>query len=386
MSVATAPKTVKAIRYHGNKDIRYEDVPVVTTLNEGELRLKPAWCGICGTDVHEYSHGPFVSYSKESPHPLTGHHRPLIFGHEFSGVVTEVHPSVTSHKIGDAVSVEGLLTDDTCEQCKKKRRNACDQTAFLGLSTSPGGLCEDIVIPAFICHTLPPHVGLDAGALVEPLSVAWHGVTQSGIQPGESAIVFGAGPIGLALILCLRARGITKVLASEPSLARHAQATKIGATHCFNPVTDDVVKGAKDLCDGLGPHFAFDASGVQATLTTGLKAIRKYGILYNIAVWVTQPQIDINELLYNGKTLKADLSFTPDDYRGVIQALAENKITKREVENFITSRIEMEDLEEKGIKELMNHKDRHVKILVRVDKTQPMVAESPLPPPSEVKV
>lgn len=250
MPSAAAPKTVKAIRYHGNKDIRYEDVPVVTELMEGQVRLKPAWCGICGTDVHEYSHGPFVSYSKESPHPLTGHHRPIIFGHEFSGVVTEVHPSVTSHKIGDAVAVEGLLTDDSCEQCKNKRRNACDQTAFLGLSTSPGGLCEDIVIPAFICHILPPHVGLDAGALVEPLSVAWHGVTQSGIQPGDSAIIFGAGPIGLALILCLRARGITTILASEPSLARHAQATKIGATHCFNPLTDDVVKGAKDLCDG----------------------------------------------------------------------------------------------------------------------------------------
>ncbi|KAL1878952.1 hypothetical protein Plec18167_004247 [Paecilomyces lecythidis] len=375
-TVTELPKTVKAIRYHGNKDIRYEDVPVVTELKEGEIRLRPAWCGICGTDVHEYSHGPFVSYSKESPHPLTGHYRPLIFGHEFSGTITEVHPSVTSHKVGDKVAVEALITDDTCEQCKLKRRNACDQTAFLGLSTSPGGLCEDIVIPAFICHLLPKHVGLDAGALVEPLSVAWHGVTQSGIQPGDSAIVFGAGPIGLAIILCLKARGITKILASEPSLARHRQAEKIGAMHCFNPITDDVVKGAKELCDGLGPHFAFDASGIQATLSTGLKAIRKYGTFYNIAVWVTQPTIDINELLYNGKTLKADLSFRPEDYHGVIQALSENKITKQEVENFITARIEMEHLEEKGIKELMNNKDRHVKILVRVDKSQPLVAEA----------
>lgn len=100
---------------------------------------------------------------------------------------------------------------------------------------------------------------------------------------------------------------------------------------------------------------------------------------------IHQPQIDMDELLYNGKTLKADLSFRPEDYHGVIQALAENKITKREVENFVTSRIEMEDLEEKGIKELMNHKDRHVKILVRVDKTQSMIAEEPLPSPSEIK-
>ncbi|VUC30071.1 unnamed protein product [Clonostachys rosea] len=143
-------------------------------------------------------------------------------------------------------------------------------------------------------------------------------------------------------------------------------------------MTDDVVKRAKELCDGLGSHFAFDVSGVQATLTTGSKAIRKYGMLYNVAVWVTQPQIDINELLYNGKTLKADLSFRPEDYHGVIQTLAEHKITKWEVENFITSRTEMEGLEEKGIKELMNHKDRHIKILVRVDEAQPLTTEKPL--------
>ena len=249
-SVEAPNKFVKAVLYHGNKDVRVENVPVQDALSEGEIRLAPGWCGICGTDVHEYEHGPVFPPTKEKPQPLTGHHMPIILGHEFSGTVTEVHPSVTRVKVGDQVAVEGLLTDDTCYACSIQRRNICQSSAFLGLSANPGGLCEDIVIPASTCYVLPLGISLEFGALVEPLSVAWHAVSNSGIRPQHSVIVFGAGPIGLAVILCLKARGVTRIIASEPSRSRHAQAKILGATHSFNPLEVDVVEKAKEICDG----------------------------------------------------------------------------------------------------------------------------------------
>jgi (R,R)-butanediol dehydrogenase/meso-butanediol dehydrogenase/diacetyl reductase len=242
--------TAKAVRFHGQKDLRFDEIPVPTTLQEGEIRLRPAWCGICGTDVHEYLHGPVFPPAIDKPHPLTGHTMPVVLGHEFSGTVLEVHPSVTRVAVGDKVAIEGLLTDDTCYACSISKRNICDNSAFLGLSGGFGGLCETVVIPSSTCHKLPASISLEIGALVEPLSVAWHAVSQSGIVPGQSAIVFGAGPIGLAVILCLKAKGIEKILASEPSKKRHEQAVQLGAVATFDPMKDDVVAGAKKICDG----------------------------------------------------------------------------------------------------------------------------------------
>ncbi|KAJ5731798.1 GroES-like protein [Penicillium malachiteum] len=312
----------------------------------------------------------------ESPHPLTGETMPIILGHEFSGTVVEVHPSVTRCEVGSTVAVEGLLKDEKCYACSIRKRNVCGQSAFLGISANPGGLCESIVISASLCHVLPAGVYLEAGALIEPLSVAWHAVTNSGIQAHHSAIVFGAGPIGLAVIICLMAKGIKHILALEPSKTRHQQAAMFGAVRTFDPITTDVAAAAEEasysiLKYNVGPDLAFDASGVRATITDGIKAIRKYGKYYNIALWNKPAIVDMHELLYYGKTIQSDLSLSQGDFKSVIAAIHEGKITGKDLERMITSRIELEELEEKGIMELINNKEEHVKILIRVDKTQP---------------
>ncbi|RFU35590.1 hypothetical protein B7463_g784, partial [Scytalidium lignicola] len=364
-------KTVKAVRYHGQRDLRVEDLPIsIAPLKEGQIRLQTAWCGICGTDVHEYLHGPVFPPTAEKPHPLTGEHMPITLGHEFSGVVIETHPSVIRVKPGDKVAVEPLLTDDTCYACRIKKRNICENSAFLGLSSVTGGLCEEIVIPASTCHVLPEGVSLELGAMVEPLSVAWHAVSNSGIMPKHSALVLGAGPIGLAVILCLKAKGIQNIAVSEPSQARNSQA-KMLSVQVWNPVEEDVVVKAKKTFDSVGPDYAFDASGIQATLDTGLRALRKGGVLYNIALWGKKPVIDMNELLFNGKTLMSDLSYARGDYESVIQAIAEGRLPSDSLQLLVTGKIDLEETEKKGIQELIEYKEKHIKILVRVDKTLP---------------
>jgi (R,R)-butanediol dehydrogenase/meso-butanediol dehydrogenase/diacetyl reductase len=174
---------------------------------------------------------------------------PITLGHEFSGEVIEAHPSVSHIKAGDKVAVEPLLTDDTCYACSIKKRNICENSIFLGLSSVTGGLCEEIVIPASTCHVLPEGVSLELGAMVEPLSVAWHAVSSSGITPKHSALILGAGPIGLAVILCLKANGIQSIAVSEPSQTRNNQAKMFGV-EVWNPIEDDVVAKAKEAFDG----------------------------------------------------------------------------------------------------------------------------------------
>ncbi|KAF2788466.1 GroES-like protein [Melanomma pulvis-pyrius CBS 109.77] len=363
-------RTAKALRYHGQRDLRVEDLPIsAAPLKEGQIRLRTAWCGICGTDVHEYLNGPVFPPMPAKPHPLTGEHMPITLGHEFSGVVFEVHPSVTRVKPGDKVAVEPLITDNTCYACSINKRNICDNSTFLGLNSTTGGLCEEVVVPASTCHVLPANVSLELGAMVEPLSVAWHAVSNSGIAATHSALVLGAGPIGLAVILCLQAKGIQDILVSEPSQARNNQAKMLGV-QVLNPMEEDAVVKSKERFNGsIGPDYAFDASGIQATLDTGLKAVRKNGIHYNIALWGKKPVIDMNELLFNGKTLKSDLSYARGDYEAVIQAMADGRLSADSLQLLITGKIDLEDTEEKGIQELINVKDKHIKILVRVDKS-----------------
>lgn len=249
MAAPTAPKMAKGVRYHGNHDFRLDDIPM-EPLASGQIRLTPAWCGICGTDVKEWQSGPIFPPTPDNPQPLTGDHMPITFGHEFAGTVTEAHSSVTSLKVGDRVAVRPALPDNTCWACQDGKQNLCEQCGFIGLSCNPGGLCESVVLLADSCHKLGANIPLGIGALVEPFTVAWHAVENSGIKPGQSTLVFGAGPIGLAIILCLKAKGITTILVSEPSKMRNAHATRLGVTHVFNPMETDVVAEAKRLCDG----------------------------------------------------------------------------------------------------------------------------------------
>ncbi|ORA39164.1 2,3-butanediol dehydrogenase [Mycobacterium aquaticum] len=352
---------MKALRFHGANDLRVEDVPKPRP-GSGQVLIEVDWCGICGTDLHEFQAGPIFIPSADHPHPLTAEVPPVVMGHEFAGTVVEVGDDVTDVAIGDQVAVEPLLRCDACPQCRAGDYNICERGGVYGLAGYGGGLAEYCAVDRRNVHVLPPGVSTEMGALVEPLAVAWHAVVQSGFRPEQSALVIGGGPIGLALLLCLRAAGASWVGVSEPSTARKAMAESFGAHAVYDPRTDDVVALSRAAVDGVGPHVSFDASGLPATINTALAAVRPAGTAYNVAIWEDSAPIDMGLLLSGERNLRSGLCYAGDDYPAVIAALADERI---EPSRMITARIALTDVVDHGFTELIDNKEQHIKILVR---------------------
>ncbi|KAI9836756.1 MAG: hypothetical protein M1837_003244 [Sclerophora amabilis] len=354
-------ETMKALRFHGQRDIRLDDVPV-PTCGKGQVKVKPKFVGICGTDLHEYTGG--ANIMPTTPHPITGEKVPLTIGHEFSGYVEEVGDDVKDMKVGDRVAVQPIIYDGTCGACKEGYINCCYSNGFVGLSGWGGGLSEHVVIPRASVYHLPDNVKLEIGALVEPIAVAWHAVKISPFKDGDSVLILGGGPIGLAVIQALKARGAGKIIVSEVAPRRKEFAKEFGAHYVLDPTKDDIVARCREICDGVGPNVAFDAAGVQPGLTQAIHAIRAHGTLVNIAVWAKAASIFPNDLVFREKKYMGVATYQAADFQATIDALASGVLVP---DAMITRRIKLDEVELKGYKTLIEDKDNHVKILVVLD-------------------
>lgn len=239
-------------------------------------------------------------------------------------------------------------------------------------------MSEHIVVPRDSVKKLPDNVSLEIGALVEPLAVGWHAISISPYKPGDRVLVLGGGPIGLAVVQALKARGCDKIIVSEISPRRKQYAKEFGAHHVIDPSKDDVVAEVKRLTNGEGVDIAFDAAGVQVGVDTAMPAIRARGMLVNIAVWEKRATLNMNDLVFRERAYMGIACYALGDFEQVIDAIstgknfAQNmdctltKIGKLTPEAMITRKIKLDEVEEKGFKALINDKDNHVKILVDI--------------------
>jgi threonine dehydrogenase-like Zn-dependent dehydrogenase len=136
---------------------------------------------------------------------------------------------------------------------------------------------------------------------VEPLSIGWHAVEATEIKPGQSAVVMGAGPIGLAAVQCLKAKGAKQIIVVDVVTERKNFAKRFGATTIIDPRTEDVVKRCKELCDGQGPEFAFDCAGLASSIDAASLAIRHKGLVVNVAIWERATPFNFNNLVFGEK-------------------------------------------------------------------------------------
>ncbi|KAE8147603.1 chaperonin 10-like protein [Aspergillus avenaceus] len=227
---------MRAVRFHGREDVRVEQI-AEPVCGEGQVKVY----------LHEYTSGPMAT--PQTPHAITGGMIPVTLGHEFSGVIEEVGEGVRRVKVGDAVAVRTHLYDGSCVCCVNGRRNCCRNMGFISLVGDAGGLAEYVVVGEDRAVLLPGGVALDVGALVEPLSVAWHAVKRGFVGAVRTALVVGGGPIGLAVVQVLRARGVESVLVAEVSPERRRLARAFGATDVVDPGAEDVV--AKAVIDAI---------------------------------------------------------------------------------------------------------------------------------------
>ena len=263
-SFATA---MRAAVYHGRGDVRVQDVPV-PAISEDEILLEVTAVGICGTDAHEYAHGPTM-FPIDAPHPVTGHSGPMIPGHEFAGRVAALGAGVDGLGVGDRVATGAGISCGECFPCRRGRSNLCRRYATLGLQRN-GGLARFCAVPAATCVAAPDGLSDDAVGLAQPMSIAVHTTRRGRLEVGEEVVVIGVGGIG-AFITYTAAQLGARVLAIDVDETRLTIAAALGAVHVARAGEIDLAAQVRDL--GLQPTLIFETSATPAGLNAALAVI-----------------------------------------------------------------------------------------------------------------
>ncbi len=337
-------RKMKAAKIYGARDIRIEEIEI-PVLEKGMVKVKVEYAGICGSDMHEYLAGVYAARTQP------------VLGHEFSGVIVEVGEGVTNAKVGDRVAVEPLIPCGKCDNCHSGFMNLCKVRQGYGYTVS-GGFAQFAVVREENIFHLPDNMSLELGALVEPTAVAVHAVRQSSLKLGDSAAIFGAGPIGLLLLQAVKAAGASEIFVVEVSDERRQRALELGATYVINPIDIDAVAFIREKTNG-GVNVGYDAAGVQATFTSGVSSVRPGGEFKIVSLWEKPINFDPNMIVRTEAKISGSYAYVRL-FPEVIRLLASGIIDGDAV---ITSTIALDDIVVKGFETLA--KDRNqCKILV----------------------
>jgi (R,R)-butanediol dehydrogenase / meso-butanediol dehydrogenase / diacetyl reductase len=301
---------------HGPRDLRVEDIPEQPP-GAGEVTISVACNGLCGSDLKLYETG---LRSGDTPHPVTHHCGPQVLGHELAGVISAVGANVAGYIVGDRVCVQPDYPCGACPPCTAGYSHLCQIITFLGVISSGGGLSERLAIDCKKLHRLPDSLTLEQGALVEPMAVAYHAVGRADPQPGEVAVIIGAGPIGIGAVLNLRARGVEDIIVVEPSAQRRAVVQLMGA-EAVHP--DDAAAFIARRTDHHGAHVAFDCAGVGSTFGSALASLRARGRAVVVAGSAAYPlQTTAHFLQHTELTITGSVAFQRFEFAEVIDLMA----------------------------------------------------------------
>ena len=251
---------MRVSRLHGIRDLRLEELPAPTP-GPGEVLLRVAAVGVCGSDVHYFLEGRIGDAVVSEP---------LILGHEFSAQVAELGPQAHSGRvdgleIGQLVAVEPGISCGRCEPCRHGHPNLCPDVRYCGTPPIDGVFAEYAVMPTENCYPLPQGFGPAEGALLEPLGIAIHSVDLAHLKAGQTVAVLGAGPIGLLIAAVARAAGAGEVFVTEPLAYRRQFALDYVADAALDPGDTDLTAEILRLTGGRGVDVAFEAAGAADT-------------------------------------------------------------------------------------------------------------------------
>jgi 2-desacetyl-2-hydroxyethyl bacteriochlorophyllide A dehydrogenase len=301
-----------------------DDVPVPHP-GEGEVQVQVKAAGICGTDVH-------ILAGEFPPTPY-----PIIPGHEFAGVVTEVGDGVTNLTIGDRVAIDPSLFCGSCRYCRAGRGNLCEYWGAIG-DTVDGAFAEYVVAPARNAYALPDGLDFVAGALVEPMSCVVHGLHRLRLRPGSDVLLFGAGTIGLSLLQAVKRSGATTVDVVDSDTSRLERARSFGAAH----VAVDARELVRQRRDGY--EYVIEATGAPAAGEAALDALDRGGTLLIFGVAPEHAQIAISPFrVYSDEQTILGTMAVLDSFAPALTMLASGVI---DVERMVTHRFRLERFDE----------------------------------------
>jgi (R,R)-butanediol dehydrogenase / meso-butanediol dehydrogenase / diacetyl reductase len=353
---------MKALRLHGNRDIRVEDVPEPGhELGDRDVLLRNRRVGICGTDLHEYLDGPLLATT--SPHPLTGASLPQILGHEFSGEVIAVGEEVTSVKPGDRVAVMPLFFCRRCPSCLRGRPQTCWRLGAVGLNWPWGGMGELAVVAEQQVAVLPDEVTDVQGAMVEPAAVAVHSVTTSGVKVGDAVLVTGGGPIGQLVALAAIAAGAAGVYLSELNPRRRARANGLGLTELLDPSELDVAAYLRSVCAG-GVDIAIECAGNAHAVKACVEAVRIGGVVMQTGLHTRAAGVDLRSVTLRDISIRGANCFEVTSWPRVIGLIASGAMP---VERVVTSEVPLEEGVSSGFEALVDPQSDQIKVMLAID-------------------
>lgn len=342
-AVMTALKTV---------EIQERPIPVP---KENEVLVKVEYVGICGSDLHYYESGRIGDFIVEPP---------FVLGHEAGGVVVEIGSNVKNLKVGDKVALEPGKTCGECEFCKEGKYNLCKDVIFFATPPVDGVFQEYVAHEAGLCFKLPENMSTMEGALIEPLAVGMHAARQGGARLGQTAVVTGAGCIGLVTLLSLKAMGVSRVAVVDVMEKRLKKAQELGADLVINGKEEDAVAKIMEFTDGRGFDLGIETAGTQITASQLIKGANKGATIVFVGYSATGEMT-----LPIGMALDKELTFkTVFRYRNIypmaIEAVSSGKI---DIKNIVTDYFDLDDIQD-ALQACVNNKADIVKGVIRVEK------------------
>ncbi|SDS10524.1 2-desacetyl-2-hydroxyethyl bacteriochlorophyllide A dehydrogenase [Maribacter dokdonensis] len=299
-----------ATQYKGDKTFSVIEKEIEAP-GAGEVRIKVAYVGVCGTDVHIY-HGMM---DKRVNIPET-------IGHEMSGTIDAVGEGVEGFKVGDKIVVRPL-DDRKVKPSDKGFNHICEELKFIGID-SPGAMQQYWNVPAFTLHKLKEETDLKLAALIEPLSVAVHDVRMGWLQAGETAVVLGGGPIGLLVALVAKEKG-AQVIVSEVNDTRIAKAKELGLD-AVNPMQTDLVDYVKSKTDNKRADVVFEVAGVQPALDIMTEVAGIRGRIVMVAIHGQKKEVDLFKFFWKELKLIGARVYEKEDYEKAIALITANEL------------------------------------------------------------
>lgn len=337
---------MKAAFYAGNQTITSGTCTPVSP-KTGEVQIKVAYGGICGTDLHIY-HGAMDKRVT----------MPQIIGHEISGLVSAIGDGVEGFSLGDAVAVMPLDTS-RCLARDAAYSHICENLKFMGID-SPGGFQSYWTVPAYTLHHLPPNMPLRYGALIEPLAVACHDIRMGQLRAGEDVVVLGGGPIGMLIAMVAQSSG-ARVLLSEINPFRLEFARSLGID-AVNPNETDLSQYVMEKTDGRGVDLVFEVTASAAGAETMTKLPRIRGRIVLVGIFNKPVQVDMFRFFWRELSLQGARVYENQDFETAITLAASGNLA---LDRIISQIRPLEELQT-GLK-LMESGGEVMKILLEIE-------------------